>query len=209
MPSWEDEFREVYAWLESLEAPLYPFAVDAPLAKQGEAVFNNHCAGCHGTYGAEETYPNTIVSIEEVGTDPVRLGALSPEHRHGYGQTWFANYGEHETVDDPGGYVAPPLDGIWASGPYFHNGSVPTLWHVLHSDQRPTVWRRTENGYDQQKVGLEIATFDALPSDVKSGRERRKYFDTTKNGKSAAGHTFPDALSEDEKHAVLEYLKTL
>ncbi len=206
---WEDDFREVYAWLESLEAPKYPFAIDEALAKQGEVVFSNHCADCHGTYGAEEVYPNKIVAIEEVGTDPIRLGALSAEHRAAYGRSWFGHFGEHATIADPGGYVAPPLDGIWASGPYFHNGSVPTLWHVLHSDQRPKVWRRTENGYDQQKVGLEVATFDALPEAVKTGRERRTYFDTSKFGKSAQGHTFPDALTEAEKQAVLEYLKTL
>jgi mono/diheme cytochrome c family protein len=205
----EDEFQEVYAWLESLEAPAYPFAIDQALAAQGELVFNNNCASCHGTYGAEETYPNKIVSIEEVGTDPVRLNALSPEHRAAYGKSWFAHFGEHETINDPGGYVAPPLDGIWASGPYFHNGSVPTLWHVLHSNERPKVWRRTEDGYDQSKVGLEVATFETLPEDVNTGRERRKYFDTSKPGKSAAGHSFPDALDNAEKHALLEYLKTL
>jgi hypothetical protein len=58
-------------------------------------------------------------------------------------------------------------------------------------------------------VGLEIATFDKLPEDVKTGRDRRKYFDTSKFGKNAEGHTFPDALDADEKHALLEYLKTL
>lgn len=205
----EDEFQAVYAWLESLEAPKYPFAIDHDLAAKGEIVFAGHCADCHGTYGDNETYPNKIVPIDVVGTDPVRLGALSPEHRHAYGQSWFAHFGEHQTIDDPGGYVAPPLDGIWASAPYFHNGSVPTLWHVLNTSERPGIWRRTENGYDQEKVGLEIDTFAKLPSDVKSGRERRKYFDTSKDGKSAAGHTFPDALDEAEKRAVLEYLKTL
>ncbi|MEX0979261.1 MAG: cytochrome c [Pirellulales bacterium] len=205
----EDDFREVYAWLESLEAPKYPFAIDQTLATKGEAVFNNLCADCHGTYGAKETYPNKIVPIEEVGTDPVRLSSLTPEHRAGYGKSWFADFGEHPTVVDPGGYVAPPLDGIWASAPYFHNGSVPTLWHVLRPDQRPKVWQRTEDGYDQEKLGLEFAAFEKLPADVKTGRERRKYFDTGKFGKSAQGHTFPDALDETEKQAVLEYLKTL
>jgi hypothetical protein len=42
-----------------------------------------------------------------------------------------------------------------------------------------------------------------------SSRERRRYYDTTHVGNSAAGHTFPDALSDDEKLAVIEYLKTL
>ncbi|MEX0675879.1 MAG: cytochrome c [Pirellulales bacterium] len=206
---WEADFREVYAWLEALEAPAYPFAIDHSLANKGEAVFNTICADCHGTYGAEETYPNKIVPIDEVGTDPVRLQALSPEHRAAYGRSWFGHFGKHETIRDPGGYVAPPLDGIWASAPYFHNGSVPTLWHVLHPGERPKVWQRTEDGYDQETVGLEVATFEQLPGSVKTGRERRTYFDTGKFGKSAAGHTFPDALGEAEKRAVLEYLKSL
>jgi mono/diheme cytochrome c family protein len=205
----EDDFREVYKWLESLEAPKYPFEIDRALAKQGEGVFNNLCADCHGTYGAREDYPNKIVAIEELGTDPVRLGALSTEHRSGYGQSWFGEFGAHDTIADPGGYVAPPLDGIWASAPYFHNGSVPTVWHVLHPDERPPVWRRSEDGYDRGKVGLEFAAFEKVPDDARTGRERRKYFDTSKFGKSAAGHTFPDALDEAEKQAVLEYLKTL
>jgi hypothetical protein len=38
---------------------------------------------------------------------------------------------------------------------------------------------------------------------------RRTYFDTRQPGKSAAGHDFPDVLTEAEKAAVLEYLKTL
>jgi len=206
---WEPDFREVYAWLESLEAPKYPFEIDRPLAAKGEAVFNQNCADCHGHYGPQGEYPNKIVSIEEVGTDPVRLQALSPEHREGYGASWFGHLGQHAVIKDPGGYVAPPLDGIWASAPYFHNGSVPTLWHVMHSSERPKVWTRSEDGYDRAKVGLEVTSYDAVPEEVKSKRERRRYFDTSKFGKLATGHTFPDALSESEKQAVLEYLKTL
>ena len=70
---WEADFQDVYAWLSSLEAPKYPFAVDKALAAQGEAVFKRNCADCHGSYGDDASYPNKIVSIEEVGTDPVRL----------------------------------------------------------------------------------------------------------------------------------------
>jgi mono/diheme cytochrome c family protein len=206
---WETDFREVYAWLESLQPPVYPFEIDRPLAAQGEVVFNNHCAECHGTYGNRESYPNRIVSIEELGTDPVRLKALSPEHRAAYGQSWFGHFGKDEIIADPGGYLAPPLDGIWASAPYFHNGSVPTLWHLLHPSQRPVVWLRSEDGYDREKIGLEVSQLEQIPPSASDGRERRRYFDTTAFGKSAAGHTFPDALDEAEKRAVLEYLKTL
>jgi len=40
------------------------------------------------------------------------------------------------------GYDTPPLYGVWASAPYFHNGSVPTVWGVLRPSQRPAVWQR-------------------------------------------------------------------
>ena len=78
----------------------------------------------------------------------------------------------------------------------------------MYPDWRPTVWKRTEDGYDQQKVGLEVETFDEVPQDL-SSRQRRMYYDTRHVGNSAAGHTFPDVLSDEEKQAVLEYLKTL
>ena len=121
----------------------------------------------------------------------------------------MSHYGKDKVIVDPGGYVPPPLDGIWASAPYFHNGSVPTLWHVLHPEKRPAVWKRTENGYDRKKIGLEVKTLESLPETVKRNDERRRYFDTSIKGKNAGGHLFPDELSEDEKQAVLEYLKTL
>ncbi len=93
--------------------------------------------------------------------------------------------------------------------PYLHNGSVPTLWHLFHSEARPVVWQRSEDGYDPNRVGLEVTALDELPATVKDGAERRRYFDTRLSSKSAAGHTFPDALSEDEKQALIEYMKTL
>lgn len=205
----ENDFRDVYAYLESLDAPKYPFEIDRTLAEKGRGVFENHCAQCHGTYGEKETYPEKLVPIDVVGTSRVRLDALSKKHREGYGESWFAHHGAETIVAEPGGYVAPPLDGIWASAPYLHNGSVPTLWHLMHSDQRPAIWKRTEDGYDQQRVGLEVKTFESMPAEVTTAIEKRTYFDTARFGKSSQGHTFPDELTETEKQAVLEYLKTL
>jgi mono/diheme cytochrome c family protein len=206
---WEGDYSDVLAWIESLEPPKYPWKIDAELAKQGEVHFQENCAKCHGTYGKNPTYPEKIVPIAEVGTDRVRLDALDVAGRAHYGVSWFNEYGKEPTIDDPGGYVAPPLDGIWASAPYLHNGSVPTLWHLMHPDARPKVWKRTEDGYDQEKVGLETSQFERMPRGISDRAEKRRYFDTSISGKSAVGHLFPDELSEPEKRAVLEYLKTL
>lgn len=206
---WEDEFRDILAWIESLEPPKYPFEINRTLARQGEAVFRRNCSRCHGTYGDDARYEPEVTPIEELGTDPVRLRALTPAGRAAMLKSWMSYYGRDRVDVDPGGYMAPPLDGIWASGPYFHNGSVPTLWHVLHPDQRPAVWRRTDDEYDQSRLGLRIETFSKFPAKVTDRAARRTFFDTSLPGKSAAGHRFPDLLTEDEKRAVLEYLKTL
>ena len=40
------------------------------------------------------------------------------------------------------GYAAPALHGVWSTAPYLHNGSVPTVYHVLRYEERPTFWRR-------------------------------------------------------------------
>lgn len=205
----EASFKDIYAWIESLEPPKYPYDIDPSLAAVGKALFNNTCSECHGTYGDGSAFPQKIVPIDVVGTDRARLDSLSPAMRHSYELSWFSNHGEKKSVSDPGGYVAQPLDGIWASAPYLHNGSVPTLYDLFYPEQRPKVWLRTEDGYDQQKIGLEVTRFDAVPADVKGGKEKRKYYDGNLFGKSVEGHTFPDALNDDEKRAVMEYLKTL
>ncbi len=209
---WESDFRDIYQYMMSLQPPAYEGPLDPELAARGEAVFLDHCAGCHGSYGASPHYPNRRIPIESLGTDPVRLAGLPVKGRKKYAASWFAHAGEADeqtTVTDPSGYVAPPLDGVWASPPYFHNGSVPTLWHVLHPAQRPTVWRRTAEAIDPEKVGFQITEVDRVPLTEPDIAVRRQYFDTRKRGKSAAGHLYPDALSAAEKEAVLEYLKTL
>jgi len=206
---WESDFEDILAWIESLGPPRYPHAIDTTLAAEGKAVFEQNCARCHGTYGEHAKYPNLIVAREVVKTDPLRWRALSIEMRQSFEDGWLGHYGREKVINNPAGYVAPPLHGIWASAPYLHNGSVPTLWHVLHPDARPVVWQRTENGYDRERVGLEVATFAALPASVEDDAERRTYFDTRREGKSAAGHDFPSALSEADRRALLEYLKTL
>lgn len=229
--AWENEFRDIERWIESLDAPRWPWAVDAALAEKGRGIFLQHCADCHGTYApsgptgetASEAYPDRIVDIAEVATDRMRLDSLTAKERSELNNSWFGHRGaDSEALRDresPRGYVAPPLDGVWASAPYFHNGSVPTLWHVLHPAGRPVVWKRTSTGYDQARVGLEVVELESMPRQssmpAASGggplapAERRRHFDTSKPGKSAAGHTFPDVLDEDAKTAVLEYLKTL
>ena len=207
--AWEDDFRDILAYIESVEAPPYPFEIDRDLAAEGEAVFAANCSECHGTYSSDpaaETYPEVTVPNGVIGTDRVRLDALTVAHRRHLKTTWMSRYGADPVVEDPGGYVAPPLDGVWASAPYFHNGSVPTLAGVLSPEARPTIWRRTEDGYDRDRVGLEVEELEEVPT-----RDARFAFDTRRadTGKTNGGHTLAAGLSDGEKRSLLEYLKTL
>ena len=215
---WEHDFEHVESWLESLQPPKWKWKIDEKLASEGETIFREHCGNCHGSYGERDEYPEAVIPIDEIGTDRVRFDALTDVERKALNESWFGHFGRDAALIGPRrrpeGYVAPPLDGVWASAPYLHNGSVPTLWHLLHPENRPVIWSRSPVGYDTNKVGLEIqefspAAFAKVAGDGMSSAERRQFFDTTIRGKSAGGHLYPEVLSRFEKNAVLEYLKTL
>lgn len=200
-----NRFTDVLAWTASLQPPPYPFALDNNLVAKGKVLFEEHCQDCHGNYtpGAA-SYPNLLVSINEVKTDP--LYAVYLADRSGlagwFNQSWFAQSEPKARMEASYGYMAPPLDGIWATAPYFHNASVPTLEDVLNSPNRPRYWRRTyQPPYDPEKAGWQY-------SREKSGKDKNTY-DTTLPGYGNGGHTYGDQLSNSERRALVEYLKTL
>lgn len=203
-------FPDVRAFILSIEAPPYPFAVDAGLASEGKAVFEATCSRCHGTYGAGGEYPNLLVDIEVVGTDDALMGAA--QFADIYAQ-WFAEsfYGEVARYEPQKGYMAPPLDGVWASAPYFHNGSVPTVAGVLESGARPKYWTRSfdSKDLDPAQLGWKHTALDHGQDDEPTADLRRKIYDTTKWGHGNGGHPFGDSLTAGERAAVIEYLKTL
>jgi mono/diheme cytochrome c family protein len=209
----ESTFADIREFLLSLEPPKYPLPVDRALAARGEAIFSSNCARCHGTYGAKWTYPNRVVPIDQIGTDRRRFDGITKKFGDYYDKSWFGKGGQylpHELV----GYQAPPLDGVWATAPYFHNGSAPTVYHVLNSKARPRVFTRsyrTElDAYDAKRLGWKVEELAAAPDAAGlSAVEIRKVYDTSKPGRGNGGHTFGDKLTDDERFAVIEYLKTL
>ena len=99
-------------------------------------------------------------------------------------------------------YKARPLNGIWATAPYLHNGSVPTLRDLLEpAAKRPKVFWRGYDVYDPVKVGF-----------VSDGPEAQRVgtrLDTGSKAGGNQGHEFGTGLTAVEKEALLEYLKTL
>ncbi len=204
-------FPDVRAWIETLAPPKYPFAIDATIAAKGKGVFEQTCSRCHGTYGAGARYPNLVIPIADVGTDVI-LATGAAQFADAYVQ-WFneSYYGEIAHIDSQKGYYAPPLDGIWATAPFFHNGSVPNIELVLDSTKRPQFWSRTyrSDDFDPTNLGWNFTALASGQDSEPSATKRKKIYDTTKVGYGNGGHTYGDALSADDRAAVIEYLKTL
>jgi mono/diheme cytochrome c family protein len=204
-------FVDVRAWIETLTPPAWPFPVNADLADQGKRVFELNCASCHGTYGSNGDYPNEVIPLDVIGTDP-SLATGASQFGSAY-VAWFASsfWGETSRLEPQAGYIAPPLDGIWATAPFLHDGSVPTIGALLDSTTRPKYWTRSHasDDYDQTNVGWNFTVVDHGQADEPDISKRELLYDTTLPGYSNAGHTFGDALSAADRTAVIEYLKTL
>ena len=101
-------------------------------------------------------------------------------------------------------YKARPLNGIWATAPYMHNGSIPSLKYVLEpSDQRPNYFNVAPNKFDPDAVGFPETTIDNANFSVLApdGQEMP--------GNSNQGHDYGVMLPPEKKLALLEYLKSL
>lgn len=96
-------------------------------------------------------------------------------------------------------YKARPLNGVWASAPYLHNGSVPTVYDLLlPAAQRPTQFFVGNRELDRTKVGNQTLESDAST-----------LFDTSLLGNSNLGHEYGTQLNEPDRMALLEYIKSL
>ncbi len=120
------------------------------------------------------------------------------------GRAELDGFGRENLVRAPCGYKARPLIGIWATAPFLHNGSVPTL-HDMLSPTRPERFVVGDREFDPVKVGYRS---DRL--------EFGTLFDTSETGNSNQGHWFRDggglgvigpALSDSERSAIIAYLK--
>lgn len=100
-------------------------------------------------------------------------------------------------------YKARPLTSIWATAPYLHNGSVPSLWQMLQEpeDRVSTFWVGSRE-FDPKHVGFDstqgLNEFKVLNKDGE-----------IQEGNSNQGHGYGTTLSDDDKWALIEYLKTL
>jgi mono/diheme cytochrome c family protein len=186
-------------FLMDLPAPKYPFNIDQVLAAKGQPIFTEYCADCHA-FGGSRT--GTVVSLAEVGSDPHRNKHWPQSSADAFNK-WADNYPwafRHFRATD--GYLSVPLDGVWLRAPYLHNGSVPNMRELLEQpERRSKVFYRGYDVYDQANMGF-------VSSGPQAQAEGFRY-DTSVVGNSSQGHTYGAGLSEPDKQALIEYLKTL
>jgi hypothetical protein len=128
---------------------------------------------------------------------------IKPSLKHG-------NYDPDTTADPYASllaYKARSLNGIWATAPYLHNGSVPTLYDLLlpkkadkdppNGEYRPDQFLVGSREFDPEKVGLKSSGYNGF------------LFDTRRAGNWNTGHTYGTELDKEKKLDLLEYLKSL
>jgi hypothetical protein len=123
--------------------------------------------------------------------------------------SFFRNVSVPVLNDSSAAYKARPLNGVWATAPYLHNGSVPSLYELLlppkpldsevqANDQfRPDVFMLGSREFDPIKVGYKSSGYDGFK------------FNTLILGNTNSGHLYGTQLSEVDRWDLLEYLKTL
>ncbi|MGB8401858.1 di-heme-cytochrome C peroxidase [Bradyrhizobium sp.] len=112
-------------------------------------------------------------------------------------------------IDAPRKYKVRPLNGVWATPPYLHNGSVPNIYALLSPiEERPSTFYLGNREYDPEKLGYRSE------ERIANGF----LFDTSLRGNSNRGHEFSNAkregvigpaLSEGDRRALIEFIKTL
>lgn len=139
--------------------------------------------------------------VEQRAYKDAGIGAAEQARMNGYGLAIG--------VQEKRGYKARPLQGIWATPPFLHNGSVPNLFQLLSpvAERSSRFWVGNFE-YDPQQAGFVSGPFAG-----------GFLLDTGVTGNSNRGHEFRDgcrqdgvigrALAPDERLALIEYLKVM
>ncbi len=136
------------------------------------------------------------------------------------------------------GYKAEMQHGIWARAPYLHNGSVPTLGHLICHQVRPEKFYRGNVFYDETMVGFRWDVPARINRYSAFDTQWTVPYDTSVDSRSNGGHTFgshlcpdfekldipfkpdlyltdaehrkrvDDAIAESDAGALIEYMKT-
>jgi hypothetical protein len=147
-----------------------------------------------------DLYYGTALNVTETALSKLKLSEDQKANIHGYRV--------YPLPSPPVAvYKAAPRDGVWATPPFLHNGSVPSLYEMLLPAAERTKKFYITHQFDPVKVGLDSAATSGF------------LMDTTLLGNSNAGHSFQDGprgngvigplLTDDQRWALVEYLKSI
>lgn len=217
----QPRMQEVVAYVvDSHRTPPFPGTLDEGKADAGAQVYEAQCQRCHGRYEPDPSgtlpwrlvrYPEKRVPLDEIASDPVRTALVTEDMAKRINDTPLGKILSAQATD---GYMAIPLNGLWATAPYLHNGSVPTLWHLLHPEARPAQFEVGGHALDYDKLGIKGALEPETgvyryPKDFRP-LTQPEVFDTRTLGRSNRGHEqLFEGLEETQKASLLEHLKRL
>ena len=192
-------------FIKTYNIPLSDIGTDATAANLLFKPFMAETGALSFLFGGAALYPSIVIERTVFGAMTKRLFAemqLTPAEQVVY--SGFRFYAPGKTpAPDVAAYRARPLPGIWATGPFLHNGSVRTLTELL----KPSAYRDTQfyvgsRHFDPIHVG-----YRSIPS--QDGHQKTEVLDTTLVGNSNAGHEYGVYFTEQEKRDLVEFLKTL
>jgi hypothetical protein len=228
----QDVIRDLTSAVFSTEAPrftdFFPAErINLASAKRGEVVYNQRCARCHGHYDKvwsldfAQGIPvvdqlrtwrvryHDQTPVVDVGTDPGRRLGMAPLERL---NDLAISKRIGVVIQKQDGYVPPPLVGIWARWPYFHNNSVPSLCAVLtRHEMRPKKYSAVEaedpnrdfdsecNGYPRQPLSKVRSVYETSRPGMRNIGHDEGIF--LKNGK--------ELLTRENKEDLIRFLQTL
>lgn len=221
--------------LDKIPAAVYPFDVNTELANKGKKLFERNCQICHqanngkvfkniGTHIGRALIADRIITPAAISAFTEVCSADFTLMMHGKENKPCGSYKgvslkgkERFAMTKPArhaGYNALPLIGIWAQAPYLHNGSVPTMYHLLMPSTRPDKFIKSRLSYDKEKLGF---TWELNKSGDNSGY---LYNTAGTEALSHQGHD-QDIIMDDVKYrlnwdkdeasvkAIIEYMKVL
>ena len=208
--------QEFDAVIRHLRPPPYPYAIDRALAERGRQLFYSReigCSGCHGRYDGYGNVDWPGVHVD-VGTDRARIDVVSAGFIDAFNNSPLAAEG---ALAKSGGYAATPLTGVWVNYPYLHNGSVPTLHHLLGPvAERPRIFDvMAARQFDRERVGQQLYR---TPAHARLGESQlitrfgadRNWFYVAREGSGNVGHdVWPRIKTDENRRALIEYLKTI
>jgi hypothetical protein len=209
------DVKDVMKFISRFNSPPFPGEIDLIKADLGKSIFKKNCRSCHGKYEGTAgrntlvSFPNKLIPLSKINTDSVRAVAITYDNLKMLNKIELGKYLDAKVNR---GYVAPILSGAWATAPYLHNGSIPTLWHLMHPEMRPEKFYVGGHQLDYEKVGVKGEMKDGVYQYEEGYKNWAGFevYNTKEAGMSNSGHTEQfRKLTEEEKDRLIEFIKTL